>query len=76
MAFASLFIIFILSVFLVIECISLGLFISGIVLSIIFLLKKKKEKIGNKVAIPIVLITLGIIGLIPGILFVFGVLFS
>lgn len=77
MAFASMFIAFIIiMIFLVIECICLGLFISGTTLTIIFLVKRKNEKIGNKVAIPIVLITLGITGLIPSILFIFGIIFS
>lgn len=77
MAFASMFIAFIIMmIFLVIECICLGLFISGITLTIIFLVKRKNEKIGNKVSIPIVLITLGITGLIPSILFIFGIIFS
>lgn len=75
MAFASMIIPF-LMMFIFIESISLGLFVSGITVSIIFFVKSKKEKIGNKVALPIVLITLGISGLIPSILIILGLIFN
>ncbi|MDO4283344.1 MAG: hypothetical protein Q4D02_06855 [Clostridia bacterium] len=55
----------ILLVILTVEAISLGFLVSGIVLAISFAAMSKKKKIGNKVAVPIVLITLGITGILP-----------
>lgn len=58
---------FVFLVFLCVEAVSIGFLMSGIIVAISFAItkKRKNEKIGNKVAIPICLITLGITGLLP-----------
>ena len=71
------FLLFLSLIFLCVEAVSIGFLISGIIVAISFFIIKKmqKEKIGNKVAIPICLITLGITGLLPLLLLLITSLF-
>ena len=62
--------------FIIVESLSIGLLVTGAVTAITFFITSHKEqkKIGNKVALPICLITMGVTGLVPGIILLIYVL--
>lgn len=71
MAGISIIVLFIMFIgFIVAESLSIGFLVTGIIVAISFTITshKEKKKVGNKVALPICLITVGVTGLIPGII--------